>query len=58
MIKRMQYNKYWLERESLEEIGRYEHKITSKYKPHQGKKEKARRRKQMGIEEKFIYNPV
>ena len=47
MVQRMQYNKSWLRRKSLPEIGRYEHKVTSKYKPHQGTKEKNRRLKQL-----------
>lgn len=55
MIRRMQYNKYWLEREPLKEIGQWPHKVTSKYMPHQGKKEMARRRKQMGTSEVFMY---
>ena len=46
---RKQYAKPWKNRVSLKEIGVFEHEVTSKYRPHQGKKEMARRRKQMGI---------
>jgi hypothetical protein len=49
MIMRMKYAKPWLVREEAEVDGQFRHKVTSKYMPHQGKQEMARRRRQMGV---------
>lgn len=48
MIERMRYAKPWLKREPAEVTGHFVHPRGSKYMPHQGKKEMARRRRQMG----------
>ena len=46
---RTQYAHPHLPRVPLIEIGQFQHKVTSKYMPHQGAKEMARRRRQMGV---------
>jgi hypothetical protein len=48
MIMRMKYAKPWLIREEAEVTGQFIHPRGSKYMPHQGQKEMARRRRQMG----------
>ena len=56
MIKRVQYAKPWLVRYPARVTGEFQFKpSTNKYMPHQGKKEMARRRKQMGTSEVFMY---
>jgi hypothetical protein len=59
MIRRVQYAKPWLVRYPAEVTGQFQHKPSkNKYKPHQGRKEMARRRKQLGLEEVIIYKPI
>jgi hypothetical protein len=49
MIMRMKYAKPWLIREESEVTGQFVHPRGSKYRPHQGQKEMARRRRKMGV---------
>lgn len=55
MIRRMQFNKSWLLRMPAVPTMQFEHEVTSKYKPHQGAKEMARRRKQLSKSQTFEY---
>lgn len=51
MIERVKYAKPWLRREEAKVTGQFVHPRGSKWKPHQGKKEMDRRRRQMGLGE-------
>lgn len=49
MIRRKQYARYWLDRMPARPTAQFDHGRGSKYMPHQGAKEKARRMKNVVI---------